>query len=290
MAYSDELKKALDKYVPATQLHYLSGWKNTWYRSTWRAANGKPVALMLHHTAGAATSSTNPGNAGNQHGANDGQIKYVNRHPQYDMPCSAFTLDRDGCIYVNAALPCYHAGKGTFNGTQWSSLGVPTDMANDYCLGVECVDKGVDKTFTEAMKASLANLAKACEEASGWKDTSTLYVPRHRDWAPDRKVDIKYSNTEVQGWMVEFDNPPLWDGQVPSEEGCFNAMNYGLANPQAYRIAARLHDLGFYSGEPQPSGVQKYPVKAVSNFQESKAIPTNPAGAWSPEVASLIFS
>ena len=290
MAYADDLKKALDKYVPHTQLHYMSGWKNQWYRSSWRGNSGRPVALILHHTAGAATSSTSPSNAGNQHGANDGQVKFVNRHPSYNMPCSAFTLDRDGCIYVNAALPCYHAGAGSFSGTEWSGLGVPNDMANDYCLGVECVDKGVDKTFTEAMKAGLANLAKACEEASGWPNTGTKYLPRHRDWAPDRKVDIKYSNKEVQGWMTEFSNPPLWDGQVPSLEGCFNAMNHGYANPQAYRLACRLHDLGFYSSTPQPEGVQKYPVRAMQDWQVAKKWPIAPAGAYSPEAHDLIFS
>lgn len=91
------------------------------------------------------------------------------------------------------------------------------------------------------------------------------------------------------GEMRPDQSKPLWDGQVPTEEGCFNAMNHGLANPQAYRIAARLYDLGMYAGKPQPEGVQKYPVKAVANMQASLRMPTSPAGAWSPEVSKAIF-
>jgi hypothetical protein len=283
MTYADDLAAALKKHVPANRLHFMDGWKSQWYRSSWGA--GKPVALILHHTAGAATSSTNPNNAGNQHGANQGQINYVNRHPSYSMPASAFTLDRDGCIYVNAALPCYHAGEGSFRDTEWSGLGVPDDSANSYCLGVECVDKGVDKTFTEAMKASLADLARACAEASDWPNTSTKRLPRHKDWAPDRKVDIKYSNATVQEWM----RMGLWDGKVPDIEGVFNAQNdSSLANPACYRLACRLHDLGHFVGTPL-DGSQKYPAKAVGNWTASQGWSVNPLGAYSPEAHEGIF-
>jgi hypothetical protein len=284
MSFADDLKAALN--ASPLRVHYLSGWTSSWYRSSW--ASGKPVALILHHTAGAATSSQDPGHAGNQHGANQGQIDYVNRHPSYNMPASAFTLDRDGCVYVNAALPCYHAGEGSFRGTQWSSLGVLDDSANNDCLGVECVDKGQSTTFTPAMKEALAHLAVACAKACGWKNTSTLRLPRHKDWAPDRKVDIKYSNESVQDWIGKYTGT-LWDGVVPALDGVFNAQNFGYANPQAYRVAARLHDLGFYSGTPKPSGVQGYPAKAVAKWQASLGAPVNPPGAYSPDAHEELF-
>ena len=287
MAFHDDLKAALD--ASGLRVTYMDGWtKKNWYRDGW-AGSGKPVALILHHTAGAATSSTDPKNAGNQHGANDDQIRYVNRHPQYNMPCSAFTLDRDGCVYVNAAYPCYHAGDGSFRGTQWSSLGVPDGSANSYCLGVECVDKGQDLTFTQAMKDSLGLLAKACAKASGWKNTSTLYLPRHKDWAPTRKVDIKYSNDAVQGWIKE-DTVGLWDGAVPAYDMCMDAWyDQTLANSQAWRIACRLADLGFYSGTPQPSGTQKYPVKAVQAYQEAKGYNVPVPGQYGPSLHQQLF-
>jgi hypothetical protein len=246
------------------------------------------VALILHHTAGAAGSSSDPDAASNQHGANDGQVKFVNRHPSYGMPCSQFTLDRDGCIYVNAALPCYHAGKGSFSGTEWSGLGVPKDQANDYCMGVEVISKGTSKDWTPAMKDSLARLALACAEAAKWPNTKTKYLPRHKDWAPDRKVDIVYSNSTVQGWIDDL--AQLWDGVVPSYDGCMNAWNDPtLANPQAWRIACRLADWGYYKGQPQDKGVQCYPAKAVQAYQDDKGYSVPVPGQYGPKLHEQLW-
>ena len=288
MAFADDLKAALDARLPG-QVHYMDGWKKEWYRSSWAGKGGRPLALILHHTAGAATSSTNPDNPGNQHGANDGQVKYVNRHPSYGMPCSAFTLDRDGCVYVNAALPCYHAGEGSFRGTQWGQHGIPDDSANSYVMGVECIDKGQDTTFTTAMKKSLAALALALADACNWANTETLYLPRHKDWAPDRKVDIKYSNDAVQGWMDDYGSQ-YWDGVIPSYDGCMNAWaDSTLANPQAWRIACRLADWGYYSGAPQPKGVQTYPIKAVQNYQKAKGYDVPIPGQYGPKLHEQLW-
>ena len=83
--------------------------------------------------------------------------------------------------------------------------------------------------------------------------------------------------------------PPLWDGQVPSMEGVFNAMNHGYANPQAHRLACRLYDLGMFSGHPAEPGVQKYPVKAVGNLQVAADWAVNPEGAYSSELHDKVF-
>ena len=118
---------------------------------------------------------------------------------------------------------------------------------------------------------------------NGWIDKAPRDFPR---WG---LTCVGWSAWTPYGEMRLDPPPPLWDGQLPTMEGCFNAMNHGLANPQAYRIAARLYDLGMYAGKPQPEGVQKYPAKAVANMQASLRMPTNPAGAWSPEVSKAIF-
>lgn len=284
MAYADDLRTALAAWIPANQLHYMDGWKREWYRPTWAGNKGRPSALILHHTAGAATAATDPDNAGNQHGANDGTIAYVNRHPSYDMPASAFTLDRDGCLYVNAALPCYHAGAGSFTGTQWAGLGIPNDSANSYCLGVEIVDKGTAKTFTDAQKSTLGRLALACRDASGWADASTGRLPRHKDWAPERKIDIQYSNATVQEWVAMADS--YWDGKIPDIQGILNAeADPTLKNPAAYRLACRLADLG-YGSPPQPEGVQGYPVKAIE--KRSRMVGYD-AIAYGPNAHAVIF-
>jgi hypothetical protein len=287
MSFDDDLRESLQQRIPANRLHFLDGWRSEWYRSGW--AGGRPLALVLHHTAGAATSSQKKAHDGNQHGANDGQIDYVNRHPSYGMPASAFTIDRDGCIFVNAAWPCYHAGEGSFRGTEWASLGCPDDSANSYCMGVECVDKGQSTTFTVAMKQAVALLAVSLADACHWSNTGTLYLPRHKDWAPDRKVDLRYSNGSVQGWLEEHGT--LWDGVVPTFEGCMNAWNDpSLANPQAWRIACRLADWGYYhGGAPQPKGVQQYPAKAVVNYQQAKGYDVPTPGQYGPNLHEQLW-
>lgn len=82
---------------------------------------------------------------------------------------------------------------------------------------------------------------------------------------------------------------PAWDGEVPSLDGVFNAMNHGYANPQAWRLACRLFDLGMYAGKPLPKGEQKYPVKAMDNWLLANGFKTNPAGAYSTEAHEKIF-
>lgn len=90
---------------------------------------------------------------------------------------------------------------------------------------------------------------------------------------------------EMRPWKPD----PLWDGQVPDIEGVFNAMNDPtLANPAAYRLACRLFDLGLFSGTPV-KGDQRYPAKAVGNWQAAHALRTNPSGAYSPQAHDGIF-
>jgi hypothetical protein len=201
VSFTRELQEAINARFPRDRVDYWPGWRQPWFRAAWAGRGGRPVALVLHHTGGAATASTDPTNPGNRHGANDAQIRYVARHPTYEMPCSAFSIDRDGCLTVNAALPVYHAGAGSFRGTRWESLGVPDDSANSYCLGVEIIDRGQGSTYTPAMKQAVARLAQVCAIACRWPDTGTLYLPRHRDWT-SRKVDIRYANTTVQKWVA----------------------------------------------------------------------------------------
>lgn len=172
-------------------------------RGPWRPENRLPVALLLHHTAAAATESTDPRNKGNQKGANDNVIRYIQTH--YEVPAANFTLDRDGSVYVHSIYPVWHAGKGSFkNKKPWSTFAIPDDMGNDWMLGVEIMSKGLKKDFTKAQKQSLKALQEACGVACRWpegKRKATVRHPRHRDWTT-RKIDILYSQDEVNEWMV----------------------------------------------------------------------------------------
>lgn len=168
----------------------------------WRTRNGKPVALILHHTGGAATQSQNPANPGNKTGANNGQVKFVSNHPSYGVPCSQFCLDRDGTLYAYTAFPTYHAGTGTFAGKNpWKSLGVPRNAANSYCMGVEIVSKGLTDDLTDAQWKTLAGLMRALSKVNGWKSTDVARRPRHKDWAGPRKVDLRATNNRVTAML-----------------------------------------------------------------------------------------
>ena len=200
MTYRQRIKKELDAALP-DRVVYMKGWKQI-QRIRWSGETRLPVALMLHHTAAAATDSTDPRNKGNQKGANDGVINFIQNH--YQVPAANFTLDRDGTVYVHSAFPVWHAGEGTFkNKTPWQTLGIPANKGNDYLLGVEIMSKGRKKDFTAAQKRSLVALQKAVGKAAKWpveKRTATIRHPRHADWTT-RKIDILYTQSEVNQWM-----------------------------------------------------------------------------------------
>lgn len=202
MKYSKALKQSLLEHLGKERLVFMPRWWTIRNGTDWRGKTKKPLAIVLHHTAGASTESTNPKNKGNLKGANAGVINYIQNH--FRVPAANFTLDRDGSIYVHNAYPVWHAGLGSFKGKKpWSSLQIPDNLGNNYMLGVEIMSKGRKKDFTEAQIDSLVLLLKACRDASGWRNISLVYRPRHRDWAGRRKPDILYTNAEVTQWIKE---------------------------------------------------------------------------------------
>lgn len=189
-SYHRLLRKALIKELGVSHVVFMRGW-TIQRRVDWQGKGKKPVALLIHHTAGAATNSTKPLHPGNQKGANNGVINYIQNH--FDVPAASFTLDRDGTVYVHSAYPIWHAGLGSFRHVPpYNRLGIPDDKGNDYMLGVEVVSKGKDRDFTALQKHSLGHLAQACQSASGWKGFF-MRLPNHRTWAPNRKPDSRYS-------------------------------------------------------------------------------------------------
>ena len=282
----DEFRRTINGHVQ--NVNWRSGWKNTWHgMASW--GHGVPVALMLHHTAGAQTESADPKHPGNQSKADDGVANFVWRHPQFHSPASQFTLRRSGQLDVNAYLPCYHAGLGDFKGTEWAPLSIPKDSANRFLMGVEIVSKGHQDDLTDAQWDTLATLVTALNGLAGWNDTSTLRLPRHRDWAPGRKSDIIASNAKVQHQLKKRGAAGAWDGQVPDIEGILRAESDGIANPAAWRLACRLKDLGFYKGDVQPKGEQRYPAKAMVAYNEKYAPNMADKSKYGPKAHERIF-
>lgn len=287
MNFNKLLRKSLDNRL-GKRVKYFKNWDKN-YTGPWRGPSNKPVALVLHHTAGAATTSTDPRHKGNQPGANNGVVNFVQNH--YRVPAANFTIDRDGTVFTHATAPVWHAGSGKFSRlSRWNKLKVPASQGNRWMLGVELISKGRRRDFTEAQIKSLVDLTRACRDAAGWENTSRLYLPRHKDWARGRKVDIVYTNTEVQKWFTKYpENNALWDGKVPRYDAVMNAQDKGYANPAAYRLACRLADLGFYKGTPAPRYTQKYPRKAVKNYQKHYGFDVPVPGDYGPVLHRRLF-
>lgn len=188
MKFEDRLREALKIYAPG-RVKYAKGWR-TRNTGAWRGKKGRPTMILWHHTAGAATESTKPNHPGNQPGANAGVVQYC-IHPSNSVPYCNAVVDRDGTIYITAAYPVWHAGKGDFSGTRWAHWGIPRDTANSWTFGVEVVSKGRKQDFTKQQLIAIRRLNCAVREASGWKGFK-YRIANHRDWAPKRKPDTKY--------------------------------------------------------------------------------------------------
>lgn len=198
MSFVDDLRAALVSEFASDRLVFFKDWRKN-RTGAWKGPKGKPVALFLHHTAAAATESTDPRAKGNQTGANSGVVNFIQTH--YKVPAANFTIDRDGTLYVHSGQAIWHAGLGSFKGKPpWNDLGIPDNDANRWCLGVEIMSKGKRKDFTRAQKQAVAALIRACANAGGWKPLWLKNRPRHKDWTT-RKIDILYSNDEVKSWL-----------------------------------------------------------------------------------------
>jgi hypothetical protein len=202
MTFEDTLRVNLKKQIPSDKLNFVKGWR-TRMTGPWRSNERRPEILMAHHTAGAATDSTDPSHRGNQKGANNGIINWCIKRDNAVPYCNA-VIDRDGSVYILSAGPVWHAGKGSFAGTRWNRFNIPNDSANSYTFGVEIVSKGMKKDFTKAQIDSLKQLYAALRASSDWPGNINR-ICNHKDWAGKRKVDTRYSlltliNWAVQGW------------------------------------------------------------------------------------------
>ena len=291
--YTDtkRIKRMLEEGL-GDKIVFNKRWNQTFKPSQW--AKGKPFGLMTHHTAGAATDSNVSGAKGNRKGDNAGQIKFVENHPDFNSPASQFTLDRDGTVYCNTVLPCYHAGKSgpDWMGSKWqknSKCGV--DQGNSFFMGVECVSKGLKKDFTPEMKESLGRLINVLADIFDWDDLELAHC-NHKTYASNRKVDTKYTDDAIQGWVEKY-GTSLWQtvggGLIPEYDAVKKAEEEGIANPAAWRLALKLSDLGFYKGEVQPKGSQMYPAKAVANYNEVHAPKMEDKTVYGPKMHERVW-
>ena len=123
--------------------------------------------------------------------------------------------------------------------------------------------------------------------------TSNNWHFRGSGYGHTHHIHISFTNKADNNGR-EFDLPifgsdNLWDGKVPSYGNVVAAMkDPSLKNLAAYRLACRLHDLGFFSGEPVEYE-QGYPWKSVAAWQKSKGYNVQPPGTYGRKAHEKIF-
>jgi hypothetical protein len=104
MTYPSDLKAALLDHLGRDWLVFMPNWTKS-YHGQW--ASGKPKAILVHHSAAAATTSVNPKAPGNQKGANANVINYIQNHP-LGCPAANFSQGWHGLRPCRASdLPCW---------------------------------------------------------------------------------------------------------------------------------------------------------------------------------------
>ena len=273
MSWKTDFEHAMNE-APFQKVKWWDGWERTWHgMSKWKGPKGRPVALMLHHTAGASTTSKDLDHNGNQCSADNGQASFVARHPSFNSPASQFLIRRCGQLDIYAYLPCYHAGSGKFTSKPWTQFNIPTDSFNSYGMGVEIVSKGQKDDLTAAQWNTLGELYAALGNICHWEKWDQgwvrKYTPRHKDWT-SRKIDIQASRDKTETKISE--QIQLWDGKVPDFLALVKAHHDpSLKSAAAHRMAQRLHDLKYYKTDVLPRYEQGFPMKAWENYLRDRS-------------------
>jgi len=132
-------------------------------------ANGRPTAVMVHHTAS------------NTSAAND--VAYCNVNSDI-RPLTNLYAARNGDIHVCAGGPSNTNGEGA---DTWGG-GVPVDSMNAYAIGIEIANTGVGEPYPTEQQGAVLLTVRALCSAYG---ISASNVRAHFEWAPARKIDPK---------------------------------------------------------------------------------------------------
>lgn len=204
----------------------------------------------------------------------------------------------DGQAIILSWGDCWHSG----DGGPWSGIAGKNSL-HLVSWGIEIESLGTKKDITPAQVETVGRMLAALVDLGMPRGN----IHRHADWTDGtgpvgghplpttgRKIDTNKSLGYTTSYWVDackkYQGGQAWDGTVPSYEGCWAAwLDPELANPQAWRLACRLKDLGYYSGDPQPKGTQRYPLKAVINYQESKGYNVPQPGQYGEKLHKQLF-
>lgn len=233
----------------------------------------------------------------------------------YDWAISNMLIGRGkGDTYFLSANPSYHTG----DGGPWPAIGInrAANVGHLQLFGIEIDDAGKGLTLTDYQVENAARVAAALRDLCGWPDDKRIVT--HQAWTDGsygvnpngpspflgRKGDTLHARwREFPGSSkAEAYNPVFWreqaakyvrkvqewDGTVPSMRAVLRAQDEGLANLAAWRVTARLFDVGSRRARPGAKGSQKYPVLAVRKFQQAEGI--SPAdGKWTRQTQRRLF-
>jgi len=109
-----------------------------------------------------------------------------------------------------------------------------------------------------------------------WRKNDGMHTELSQSWDRGAKRNTTMKDVlEVQkilgidknGNRNIVDEDALWDGIVPQYQNVKKSESEGIASIAAWRVAARLFDLGYWKGKKPVKYQQKYPTKAVEAFK-----------------------
>lgn len=201
----------------------------------------------------------------------------------------------DTYLLAAGAGNVYHTG----NGGPWPAVGITSSGNTGHLrlFGIEIDDPGRALTLTDYQIENVARVNAALMDLCGWDQARII---THQAWTDGsygvnpngpspflgRKGDTLHARwREYPGaTRAEAYNPIFWreraaeyarrehqswDGTVPTIRAVQRGYTEGIANRAVWRVAGRMHDLGFRARRPLPLGRQRYPRAAVVAFQKS---------------------
>jgi hypothetical protein len=97
---------------------------------------------------------------------------------------------------------------------------------------------------------------------------------RNGEWGHQHHIHVSFTTHGEQDGS-NFDlpilvdgKPGLWDGKIPFFDVLEDAISSGAKNKATWRLACRLAELGFFTGDPAPLYQQGYPKNAVRKMQD----------------------
>lgn len=262
--------------------------------------------IVLHHTATASASLTNPA-------------------PSLDWCANAFSKPaanmlvgkKPGYTYLLSAGSCWHPG----DGGPFPAIGINRSGNTGHfrLFGVEIDDPGLKfGSLTDYQIEQAARIAAAMSDLAGWPDDGSRIIT-HQAWTDGsygvnpngpspflgRKGDTLHKAwAEFPGATVAENYNPIfwrehaakyvkrqetWDGGVPHRSICEKAFaDKGIANGATWRLACRLYDLGFKDRPSAARGKQVYPTSAVKKFQKDQDL-VHQDGRPTPAVWRRLF-